>query len=589
MHNFALIFKYFIKYLNSMKFCRIKAIPIAALALAVTGCVDDAYDFNDIDTTARLTVNDLVIPINLDKIELSSVINIDETDPDADIQIVNGEYAYVNHGDFSSSSISIPEVKIKSAAIPGINISFTPPANIGSLPGIALPDLTFALPQEIKSYSFSADNITEDICDLKKVNGDFDVKVILDIVGLNDMAAGYTLSNLKLQLPVGVTFTSVENADLNTATGELTLNRELATPQLTLNLHANGLTIPAGAFNESTYSINISGQVGILGGDLKVKSNNRPVTLPQNIGMNINFEISDINVTSIDGTIQYSIGNVEVPDIDISNLPDVLSQPGTNLMLYNPCLYLSVNNPVWESGVSARTGMEITAYHGEETNVYSLDNGYFTIAAKAVNNFCISPSDPFSGDSEYSNYTHVPFSNLSNVLSGDGLPDKLKVSLTDPILPRQDIHDFQIGHDFGEIHGTYKFVAPLQFKNGSSIMYTDKLDGWSSEDLDAITIQKLEVNFNITTDIPIAIEFSGYPIDKNGHRMQNVSISPVTIDANATEQAVHLAVTGDIKNLDGMEFEAKALAQEGNTLNPDMSIVLKNVRPRVSGYYEKEL
>ncbi len=572
-----------------MKFSRYKAIPIAALALAATSCVDDAYDFNDIDTTARLSVNDLVVPINLDKIELSSVIDIDETDPNADIQIVNGEYAYVNNGEFKSGGISIPQVLIKSADIPGINLSFTPPYNAGALPGIALPDLSFELPYEIKGYSFRADDITEDICDLTKVDGDFDVKVTLNIIGLDGMAAGYTLSNLQLQLPKDIVFTSTDGANLDTSTGILTLNREISTPQLTLTLKASGLAIPDKAFNESTHSISITGEVGILGGDLKVKSNNQPVTLPQNIGMNINFDISNISVRSISGTIQYNIGNVSVPDIDISNLPDVLAQPGTNLELYNPCLYLSVNNPVWESGVYAQTGLDITSFHGNDSKTYGLDDGYFTIAAKAVNNFCISPSDPHSGDAEYSNYTHVAFSDLSYVLSGDGLPDKLKVELTSPTLPRQNIQNFQIGHDFGEIHGTYKFVAPLQFKNGTAIRYTDKLDGWSSEDLEAMTIEKLEVNFDITTDIPIAIEFSGYPLDKNGNRMSGVTISSVTIDANAQNQSVRLAVTGTIRNLDGMEFEAKASAQEGQALSPDMSIELKNVRPCVSGYYEKEL
>ena len=132
-----------------MKFNHLKAIPITILAMAATACIDDAYDLNDIDTTVRLSVNDLVIPINLDKIELSSVIDIDETDPNADIQIVNGEYAYVNSGDFTSGGISIPNVLIKSAQIPGIVLSLTPPYNVGALPGIALPDLDFTLPTEI--------------------------------------------------------------------------------------------------------------------------------------------------------------------------------------------------------------------------------------------------------------------------------------------------------------------------------------------------------------------------------------------------------------------------------------------------------
>ena len=193
-----------------MKFNHLKAIPITILAMAATACIDDAYDLNDIDTTVRLSVNDLVIPINLDKIELSSVIDIDETDPNADIQIVNGEYAYVNRGDFTSGGISIPTVLIKSAQIPGIVLSLTPPYNVGALPGIALPDLDFTLPTEIKGYSFNADNITDDICGLSKVEGDFDVNVDLNITGFDGMAEGYSLSGLQLQLTECITFTSTD-------------------------------------------------------------------------------------------------------------------------------------------------------------------------------------------------------------------------------------------------------------------------------------------------------------------------------------------------------------------------------------------
>lgn len=35
-------------------------------AASVTSCVDDKYDLSDIDTTARIQVDNLTIPVNVD-------------------------------------------------------------------------------------------------------------------------------------------------------------------------------------------------------------------------------------------------------------------------------------------------------------------------------------------------------------------------------------------------------------------------------------------------------------------------------------------------------------------------------------------
>lgn len=37
-------------------------------AVVTTGCVDDSYDLSDIDTTTRIEVKDLTIPVNIDAI-----------------------------------------------------------------------------------------------------------------------------------------------------------------------------------------------------------------------------------------------------------------------------------------------------------------------------------------------------------------------------------------------------------------------------------------------------------------------------------------------------------------------------------------
>ena len=50
---------------------------LCALSLLLTGCFDDKYNLDDIDTNAEFKVKDLVVPVNLDEITLKSIIDLD--------------------------------------------------------------------------------------------------------------------------------------------------------------------------------------------------------------------------------------------------------------------------------------------------------------------------------------------------------------------------------------------------------------------------------------------------------------------------------------------------------------------------------
>lgn len=82
-----------------------------ALATGFVSCVDNDYDLSDIDTTTRLTVNDLVVPVNIDEVELGDIITYDD---DSRIKVVEigGKrfYALTETGTFSSDKIHINNV-----------------------------------------------------------------------------------------------------------------------------------------------------------------------------------------------------------------------------------------------------------------------------------------------------------------------------------------------------------------------------------------------------------------------------------------------------------------------------------------------
>ena len=157
------------------------------------------------------------------------------------------------------------------------------------------------------------------------------------------------------------------------------------------------------------------------------------------------------------------------------------------------------------------------------------------------------------------------------------------------MVPTQNVERLPLGSTLGSLHGSYRFIAPLQFGAGSQIIYDHVVDGWSGDDLENLVIYTLEISLDISTDLPVGVKFTGYPVDASGNRIKNVAIVGADIDPMAQNQHVVIKITGEIRHLDGIAFEAHAVATEGQALSPEMSVKLKNIRPKVSGFYEKEL
>ena len=61
------------------------------------------------------------------------------------------------------------------------------------------------------------------------------------------------------------------------------------------------------------------------------------------------------------------------------------------------------------------------------------------------------------------------------------------------------------------------------------------------------------------------------------------------IPAYAKEFAMNTQISASIKHLDGIILKLTATAGEGKPLNPDMKIILRNVKATISGHYTKEL
>ena len=472
------------------------------------------------------------------------------------------------------------------------NIPFVPAASA------SLPDAgEFKFSLEPQQFKFDAVDIPEEITGVTAIGGDLTFKFTFNMSGLTAIAKRAELRDLVIQLPKGLQLTETLGGSYNASTGILSIaSTSFAGDNLSLTFHATKLNLEdmGAKFDYASHSLAVSGDYCVKSASLVItKADLVQDATPTMLSLSISYDIPAFTVTTFSGRIKYDIDGVNISDIDLSDLPDVLTQSGTDISIVNPCIFISLTNPLGKYGLQAQTGMTITSWHGEQSKEYSTNDPYFTIVkgnAQGVSDYCLSPSAPTVVPEGFASPIHVAFTSLSNVLSGAGLPTRLGISLDDPKVDDQPVVDLPLGENIGTVSGKYSFFAPIALTSGSKIVYSDVADGWGSEDLDHLTITDLHVRATLTCDIPLSLDAKAYPIDSEGNDINNVTIEGATIKAGSQPQEVDIHISGSIRGLDGIRYEVTAVADDQELpLKPNMHIKVSNLRPTVSGYYEKEL
>lgn len=590
--------------MNLLKF---KSVLCGSAILAMSSsCIDDNYDLSNIDTTSQIAINNLEVPINLDVVNLKSIIAVNEN---SHIQVYtdkNGQkyYAVREIGTFASSSIHIAEVSCpaptiapsettidgSSISIPGItipsipNIPITPPAGI---------DISYDIPLSINKFAYEIKNIDPAIHALKSIKiKPMDIRLTMSIEGANDAVSSIEYKNLKLMAPKGFSAKVTEaEGTYDSETGEISVPNLISSDgvaSVTLTVEGIDFETFGTELSYNTHTLPYAGEIDIVSGKIHAVTSGK--TLPSSFTLKVETVLDDITATAFSGIVEYNLSGVEIPDVDIYYLPEFIAGNQTNISLINPQIYLNVNNPVAKYGLECQTGVTITAKRkGQPNKEFSLDEPYFTIGADNGNrySFCLSPENPITPQPDYGeNFSWVNFSSLSDVLSGDGIPQRLGITLDNPCIPMQSVSDFQLGSEIEAVDGKYEFIAPLALKDGSVIIYTTTEKGWGDEDLDGLTIDKLEVTANVNSNMPLKAILSATILDRNGNTVDaTLTCSEVPAFAQNIPLTISLEGGESIKNLDGITFTAVVTADGETALSPDMTISLSDVRAKVSGNY----
>lgn len=588
-----------------------RLLALAGLA-SLTSCVDDGYDLSDVDSTSRFTVEDLVVPINIDELTLKDVISFDD---DSKIQpvTIDGKtfYALTQDGDFSSDPISIaaihadaPHINSVSDVLDIIGDVFNAPQRIGAKAGENWLKQSYKIDNLSTELSYEVNNVDESIIKLESIaTNDIKFGLVLDASSVSSMF-NVSFQNLEIQLPKGLSV-SPSIGSYDAAKGIWSIPQlDLTGSQIEISLTASRVDLEAnGCHIEPDRTLYLNSNLGVKSGVLTLALRDlSEITFPTSVNFVLHFIVSDIDARSFSGEIEYKLDGMDIAPVNLSDIPSFLEGPETEIGLANPQIYLQVNNPVAGDKLMCRTGISLTPmYDGSDVKKsYMPDNGAITIGYNAgvdgPYNFVMAPmNEGLDIPADFAtSLQFVQFSGLRDILKADqaagqqGLPDNIGISLIDPMIPQQHITDFTLGRTLPGVKGKYELVAPLALTNGSSIVYSDIDIGWSGE-IENLTVEKLKVTLNVTNNCPAAIELVAYPLDRNGNRIGNVEVKSSLIDAESSSQEVVIELNGEVKGMNGIEYVATAYAGASEVaLSPDMTIELSNIRAVVSGYFEKE-
>lgn len=573
-----------------------------ASTAALTSCVDDNYDLSNIDTTSRFNIVDLTVPVNIDPIKLGDVLTLEENSRIKTVKINGNEfYALVETGSFNSDPIKINGVKATPTPISPTRDPLSRLIGSESSSRKKAPSGEYVFPIENigNKFSYNAFNIDNAIVSLDDVTtAPFSLALNLEIEDENSSIASMVFSDLKISVPKGLTVTT-STGSYDPATGIWTIpSVAVQSNKASVSLTATAIDMKAaGVSILDDRSLDFRSQFIIESGYVDIEPTS--TTFKDEVYLVVTFDLGEFEVKTFSGQIQYHLDGLDVSPINITGIPSFLNGDDMNLEIQNPQIYLQLNNPVAEVPLECTSGMTLSALRdGEPARNFILDSPIViadAVSPEARQNFVLSPSEDNLDVPEgfEAGLKWQQFSTLGSLLSAPasysnrGLPQKIEITLDNPGVPVQAVKSLAIPNSFPAVVGNYELMAPLALKDGSFVYYSDTRTGWNDEDLNDLTVTKLEVTAHAVNNLPADVQLTVIPLDIDGNDLK-AQVSSNKLPGNSTSDLV-ITLTGEIRNLDGVRIEAllDAIGSD-QPLTPDQTLDLTNIRAKVSGYYTKK-
>lgn len=311
-----------------------------------------------------------------------------------------------------------------------------------------------------------------------------------------------------------------------------------------------------------------------------------------NLTLTTDVDVEGMDIYRAEAMVDPQV-NISVDPVQIQNLPDFLDDEDVSISLNDPRLFVKVTNP---TPVAINLTAQLTPVKdGTVLTDKTVQIGSETVAASQIlipanvtdYQICIHRTDSEEGIVA-DRIVSVP--DLNNLI--EQIPDEIRM---EPVEAKavQEFAEIDLGGDY-YVETSYRLETPLQFNEGTEVIYSDQLDGWGG-DMDDYDFKEAVVSLKSTNGIPLEMVMTVDAIDADGNVLSGVT---ATVEGNIaagtpeqkTESELKITLkssdTEALHRLDGLKYRVSAkttAAVAGTTLNENQTLKLDDIRIQIKG------
>lgn len=564
----------------------------------VTGCTNSDYDFNEIDATMGFGGDGLELPASSTMdIPLKDVLDLEE----------NGSVKLDDEGNYlfqlTGSGSSEANPKIEPIRLEGRSYNANIPISL-SASAKATRSLTASsgIP-EVKEKMFEYHGVDKSVKSLTKANmKTVTMKLTLGFSGISSVISKIKKATLTLPGYLSLNRVVGDGNDMPIPTSSRIDIADISTSRdMVLTITSNELL-----FSEQdaygTLSIAEDGKID-MDGYFGLKIDDFELTgTPSTANMSIaaKVEVENIELTSATGVFDPEVNFGTLGEVDVTGVPDFLSDDNVVADLANPQILLTINN---EMNVAATVKATVTATKsGQTTATVQLPEMYIEKnSVSPTTQICICREKTPELTAQYGEKNVYAVSNLSTLINK--IPDHVSIGNVEARADQSQEATVEFGKPY-HITPSYEVYAPLAFGKDAVIEYSDQFDGWN-DDIDDLELSEntyVRLTADAISKVPAVLILEATPLGVGGADISNlieVNIKKGEVSASTDgetavtsplEVEIREKVKGGLKQLDGLSYKVQGKAThngttvEGITLNANKhTLKLNNIKVKLVG------
>lgn len=565
---------------NYFRKCRLLPAMTLLGGLALASCVNSDYDFNEVDATMGFGGEGLELPgSSTDTIKLADVLDLGDDDC---VKVrPNGDYVFEQVGDNvepAQPEIAPISVTQRQSVSYDIDINVEP-ATRSAGDARAVTVVLYA-DGDMQSFEYDGDKPAE-VVGLDYAETDANLSFSLHFpAGLSSVVA--SLDEISIQMP---SFMELSDVSANIGAdgswsidgSRIVFSNITTSRDLTVSARVSRLRF---GVSDELGSLGIEGDKIVLDGRVHVSMNSVATVSGgsiEGLTASSDFAIDDMQITSVTGRFDPEIDLDNLGDVEITGVPDFLTDGNVRVDLYNPQILLTLNSDLNMGGF---VGGTLTSWKDGQP-IASVTVPEMAVRAGGMTEMCICRNG--EGIEGYDVVQVVP--ELSTLI--ETIPDRITFEGT-ARADRNQTCEFELGHRY-TVQPAYRVEAPIAFAENAQIVYKDTIDEWHEdiEDFELSDNSYITFTANIENRVPAYLTLSAYAIDVDGQRMGDdeikVEVSNTVIASadgeTSSETPLTIRVSQNdgraLSRLDGLVFDVTASASDGGA-NPVEGMTLNS-------------